>query len=147
KIRSETGLKLLTDYHEPAQAEPVAEVVDVLQVPAFLCRQTDLVAAGARAALKHRRILNVKKGQFLAPWDVSNIVDKVKSAAGGKLPVWITERGTSFGYNALVVDMISFQTIQKMGVPCIFDCTHAVQVPGAAPGGKSTGGRREYVEV
>ncbi|MGZ3687611.1 MAG: 3-deoxy-8-phosphooctulonate synthase [Bdellovibrionota bacterium] len=154
RVRAKTGLKLLTDIHTPDQAEPVAEVVDFLQIPAFLCRQTDLVVAGAEAALKHGRRLNIKKGQFLAPWDAKNIVEKVreveaKSARKGARPDWLclTERGVTHGYNTLVVDMISFQTMQRFGVPVIYDATHSIQVPGAASGGKTTGGKREYLEV
>src|SRR5262249_16856454 len=121
---------------------------------AFLCRQTDLVIAGAEAALKHGRRLNVKKGQFLAPWDAKNIVEKVREVEkrGGKSGsradwLCLTERGTSFGYNTLVVDMIGFQTMQGFGVPVIYDATHSIQQPGAGGGGKSTGGKREYLET
>ena len=153
KVRAETGLKLLTDFHTPEQAEPVAAVVDYLQVPAFLCRQTEMIVAGAEAALRHGRRLNVKKGQFLAPWDARNILDKARAVAakaGAKArPDWITltERGTSFGYNTLVVDMISFQSMQAFGAPVIYDATHSIQSPGGGPGGKSTGGKREYLET
>lgn len=153
-VKSRHGVKLLTDFHTPDQAEAVAETVDFLQIPAFLCRQTEMLIAGAEAALKHKRRLNVKKGQFLAPWDAKNIVDKaraVEARAGGAKGdpswLWLTERGASFGYNALVVDMTSFQTMQKFGVPVIFDATHSVQSPGAGAGGKSTGGKRENIEV
>jgi 2-dehydro-3-deoxyphosphooctonate aldolase (KDO 8-P synthase) len=155
KVKEKTGLPLLTDIHTPDQAEPVAEVCDFLQIPAFLCRQTDLVVAGAEAALKRGARLNVKKGQFLAPWDAKNIVEKCreveKSLAGMAKPAadWlcITERGVSFGYNTLVVDMTSFQAIQRFGVPVIYDATHSIQQPGAGAGGKSTGGKRENLEV
>jgi 2-dehydro-3-deoxyphosphooctonate aldolase (KDO 8-P synthase) len=153
KLRSKVGVKLLTDFHTPEQAEPVAEVVDFLQIPAFLCRQTDLIVAGAEAALKHGRRLNVKKGQFLAPWDAKNIVEKIDAVQqkfgkkGAPEWFWITERGSSFGYNSLVVDMVSFQTIRSFGVPVIYDATHSIQTPGAGPGGKSTGGKREYLET
>ncbi|MCC7440088.1 MAG: 3-deoxy-8-phosphooctulonate synthase [Bdellovibrionales bacterium] len=152
KVRAETGLPVLTDVHTPEQAELVARSVDFLQVPAFLCRQTDLVVACAEAAARHGRRLNVKKGQFLAPWDAGNIVEKVRDArarAGAKREggLWLTERGVSFGYNTLVVDMSSFQTMQGFGVPVIYDATHSVQQPGAGPGGKSTGGRREILET
>jgi 2-dehydro-3-deoxyphosphooctonate aldolase (KDO 8-P synthase) len=156
-VKAKTGLKLLTDFHTPDQAETVAEVVDFLQIPAFLCRQTDLVVAGAEACIKHGRRLNVKKGQFLAPWDAKNIVEKVREVeakhgkkVGGDHPnegLWLTERGTSFGYNTLVVDMIGFQTMQRFGVPVIYDATHSIQMPGGGPGGKSTGGKREYLET
>lgn len=154
KVRAETGLPLCTDFHTPDQAEVVARSVDFIQIPAFLCRQTDLIVAGAEAALKQGRRLNVKKGQFLAPWDAKNIVEKVRvvEARSGEKPSrsdWfcVTERGVSFGYNSLVVDMTSFQTIQKFGVPVIYDATHSTQSPGAGSGGKSTGGKRENLEV
>jgi 2-dehydro-3-deoxyphosphooctonate aldolase (KDO 8-P synthase) len=157
-VRAKTGLPVLTDFHTPEQAEPVAAVVDFLQIPAFLCRQTDLIVAGAEAALKHGRRLNVKKGQFLAPWDAKNIVEKVRAVEerwrknhgiGDSSYDWfcLTERGTSFGYNTLVVDMISFQTMSAFGVPIIYDATHSIQSPGAGSGGKSTGGKREYLET
>ena len=146
RIREKYGFKILTDIHLPEQAEPVAKVVDAIQIPAFLCRQTDLVLEGARAALKYGRKINIKKGQFLAPWDMRNVVEKVRSLGGGD-SLWLTERGSSFGYNALVVDMASFQHMQRFGVPVIYDATHSVQVPGAAPGGESTGGKRENIEV
>jgi 2-dehydro-3-deoxyphosphooctonate aldolase (KDO 8-P synthase) len=136
----------IVDIHSVEQSEPVAAVADVLQIPAFLCRQTDLIAAGASACAKHSRALNVKKGQFLAPWDAKNIVEKVRSVSPN-LPLAITERGTSFGYNSLIVDMTSFQTISRFGVPVIYDATHSIQTPGGGPGGKSTGGRREALEV
>ncbi|MEK6706117.1 MAG: 3-deoxy-8-phosphooctulonate synthase [Bdellovibrionota bacterium] len=153
-IKQRTGFRVLTDFHTVEQAEPVAEVADCIQVPAFLCRQTDMIVAAAEAAIKHGRKLNVKKGQFLAPWDVKNIIEKVSAVqTASQKParpigewLYITERGSSFGYNSLVVDMTSFQTIQAYGVPVIFDATHSVQMPGAGPGGKSTGGRREYIE-
>jgi 2-dehydro-3-deoxyphosphooctonate aldolase (KDO 8-P synthase) len=153
QIRSKTGLPILTDFHTPEQAEPVAEIVDFMQVPAFLCRQTDMIVAAAEAALKHGRRLNVKKGQFLAPWDAKNIVEKVRAVEekSGKKPArdWfaLTERGVSFGYNTLVVDMVSFQTMQSFGVPVIYDATHSIQSPGAGAGGKSAGGKREYLET
>lgn len=154
KVRQKTGLKLLTDFHTPEQAMPVAEVVDFLQVPAFLCRQTDMILAAALAALKHGRRLNVKKGQFLAPWDAKNIVQKAREVEmkhQGVKPAsdWfcLTERGVCFGYNTLVVDMISFQSMRELGVPVIYDATHSIQSPGAGAGGKSTGGKREYLEV
>lgn len=153
RVRAKSGFPLLTDVHTPDQCEPVARVVDFVQIPAFLCRQTDLIVAGAEACLKHGRRLNVKKGQFLAPWDAKNIVEKVRAVAQEKgvqgLPSdWfcITERGVSFGYNTLVVDMSSFQCIQRFGVPVIYDATHSIQSPGAGPGGASTGGKREYLE-
>ncbi|NDG83423.1 MAG: 3-deoxy-8-phosphooctulonate synthase [Proteobacteria bacterium] len=153
KVKEKTGLPVLTDLHTPDQAEAVAREVDFLQIPAFLCRQTDLVVAAAEAALKWNRKLNVKKGQFLAPWDTKNIVEKVRaveakhSGPHKKVDLHLTERGSSFGYNALVVDMTSFQTMSRFGVPTIYDATHSIQSPGAGPGGKSTGGKREYLEV
>lgn len=155
RVKSKSGLKLLTDFHTPDQADAVAETVDFLQIPAFLCRQTDMILAGSEAALKHGRRLNVKKGQFIAPWDAKNIVDKVREVEKSRPQwkpkeqnwFWITERGVCFGYNALVVDMTGFQTIQALGVPTIYDATHSVQRPGAGEGGRSTGGRRENIEV
>lgn len=157
KVKGLYGFGLLTDFHTPDQAEAVAEVVDVLQVPAFLCRQTEMIVAGAEAALTHGRRLNVKKGQFLAPWDAKNIIEKVQAVAlRSSKPAsrkdWfsLTERGVSFGYNTLVVDMTVFQVIQGLSggsVPVIYDATHSVQMPGAASGGKSTGGKRENIEV
>lgn len=149
KIKKDFGLKVLTDVHEVGQVEPVSEIVDCIQIPAFLCRQTDLVLASAEAALKRNICLNIKKGQFLAPWDVKNIVEKVKSVWGTQRPLqnlWITERGVSFGYNQLVVDMVSFQVLDQLGVTSIYDATHSIQKPGAAPGGKTTGGERKYLE-
>lgn len=153
KVKARTGLPVLTDVHETSQVEAVAEVVDFIQIPAFLCRQTDLIVAATQSALKHGRKLNVKKGQFLAPWDAKNIVEKVRAvetdrgASLGKQGFTLTERGVSFGYNTLVVDMTCFQTIQTFGVPVIFDATHSVQSPGAGPGGASTGGKRQNIEV
>jgi 2-dehydro-3-deoxyphosphooctonate aldolase (KDO 8-P synthase) len=144
RVRSKTGLPILTDFHTPEQAQPVSEVVDFMQIPAFLCRQTDLIVAGSEAALRKGRRLNVKKGQFLAPWDAKNIVEKAR-AVEEKIGIrgktdWLclTERGSSFGYNALVVDMTSFQVMSGFGVPTIHDATHSVQSPGAGAGGKST---------
>lgn len=148
EVKKKFGVKVLTDVHSVEQCAPVAEVVDVLQIPAFLCRQTNLVQEAARQALKYGRRLNVKKGQFLAPWDMGNVVEKVEAIAGQKKPawLWLTERGSSFGYNNLVVDMTSFPTMRKFGVPVVFDATHSVQLPGGAQGGKVTGGRREFIE-
>lgn len=152
-VREKHGHKLLTDFHDASQADPVAEVVDFIQIPAFLCRQTDVVLAGAQAALKHGRRLNIKKGQFLAPWDAQNIVEKIRefeaqSGERADRSDWfcLTERGVSFGYNRLVVDMAGFHVMKSFGVPVIYDATHSVQMPGAAPGGKSTGGNREFIE-
>jgi 2-dehydro-3-deoxyphosphooctonate aldolase (KDO 8-P synthase) len=159
RVRDQTGLKLCTDFHTPPQAMPVAQVVDFLQIPAFLCRQTDMIVAGAEAALHFKRQLNIKKGQFLAPWDAGNIVKKVREIEArekrkSKDPVtgpsdWfcLSERGVTFGYNTLVVDMLSFQCMKAFGVPVIYDATHSIQTPGGASGGKTTGGKREYLEV
>ncbi|MCM0607046.1 MAG: 3-deoxy-8-phosphooctulonate synthase [Xanthomonadaceae bacterium] len=153
KVKVKTGLKLLTDFHTPDQAFAVADVVDFIQIPAFLCRQTDVVLTGAMAALQLGKKLNIKKGQFLAPWDAKNIIEKVRevekmSKAKFKLDeFFITERGVTHGYNQLTVDMTGFQCIQMMGTPVIFDTTHSVQMPGGGKDGKSTGGKREYIEV
>ncbi len=156
KVKGKLGLPLMTDMHESHQAMRIAETIDFIQVPAFLCRQTDLIVAAAEAALRFGRKLNVKKGQFLAPWDAKNIVEKVRavetraaqrSGRSQAIDLYLTERGTSFGYNSLVVDMISFQTLNQFGVTSIYDATHSIQVPGGGAGGKSTGGKREYLEV
>jgi 2-dehydro-3-deoxyphosphooctonate aldolase (KDO 8-P synthase) len=138
-IRQKTGLPVLTDVHEPSQCARVAEVVDVLQIPAFLCRQTDLLVAAAETG----RAVNVKKGQFLAPWDMGNVVDKITGA--GNPNVLVTERGTSFGYNTLVSDMRALPLLATTGAPVIFDATHSVQQPGGQ--GTSSGGQREFVPV
>jgi len=137
KVKETYELPITTDIHETSQASLVAEVVDVIQIPAFLCRQTDLLVAAG----KTNKIINIKKGQFLAPWDMSNVVEKVRSTGNNK--VWLTERGTSFGYNNLVVDFRSIPIMQQTGCPVIFDATHSVQLPGGK--GKSSGGNREYV--
>jgi len=137
-VQRELGLPLLTDVHEPAQCARAAEVCDVLQIPAFLCRQTDLVVAAARTG----RALNVKKGQFMAPDDMRRVVDKARSA--GNERVTVTERGVSFGYHNLVVDMRSFASMQRDGIPVIYDVTHSLQLPGAAAEG--TAGAREFAE-
>jgi 2-dehydro-3-deoxyphosphooctonate aldolase (KDO 8-P synthase) len=151
KVKERTGLPLLTDIHTPDQAEEVAKHIDFLQIPAFLCRQTDLIVSVTEAAIKWNRKVNIKKGQFLAPWDAKNIVDKVRavetSHSSKKVDLHLTERGVTFGYNTLVVDMTSFQTMSKFGVPTIYDATHSIQSPGGGPGGKSTGGKRENLEV
>jgi 2-dehydro-3-deoxyphosphooctonate aldolase (KDO 8-P synthase) len=138
-VREETGLPVLTDVHEPDQCAPVAEAVDVLQIPAFLCRQTDLLVAAAKTG----RVVNVKKGQFLAPWDMQNVVTKVTGA--GNTNVLVTERGVSFGYNTLVSDMRALPVLAATGAPVIFDATHSVQQPGGQ--GASSGGERRYVPV
>jgi 2-dehydro-3-deoxyphosphooctonate aldolase (KDO 8-P synthase) len=139
EVKDKFGLPVLTDIHLPEQAGPVAEVADVLQIPAFLCRQTDLLLAAART----KRIVNVKKGQFLAPWDMENVVHKLKSA--GNERVWLTERGSCFGYNNLVVDFRSIAIMSSFGVPVVFDATHSVQLPGGR--GASSGGQREFVPL
>jgi 2-dehydro-3-deoxyphosphooctonate aldolase (KDO 8-P synthase) len=138
-IREKFGLPVLTDVHEPWQCERVAEVVDVLQIPAFLCRQTDLILAAAKTG----RVVNIKKGQFLAPWDMEHVVQKARDA--GNDDVLVTERGTSFGYNTLVSDMRALPTLASDGTPVIFDATHSVQQPGGQGG--SSGGQREFVPV
>src|SRR5207245_1775598 len=134
------GIPVLTDVHAIEQCQPVAEVVDVLQIPAFLCRQTDLIIAAAESG----RVINVKKGQFLAPWDMANVVAKVTGA--GNRNVLVTERGASFGYNTLVSDMRALPILARTtGAPVIFDATHSVQQPGGQ--GASSGGEREFVPV
>lgn len=142
RIKKEFDLPLITDFHTAQQADIVASVVDTLQVPAFLCRQTDIVHAGAVACAKHNSQLKIKKGQFLAPEDTKNIIDKVTPYLSLD-KVLLTERGTSFGYNNLVVDMASFQIMKSFGVRTIHDATHCVQRPGGL--GKSTGGKREQI--
>jgi 2-dehydro-3-deoxyphosphooctonate aldolase (KDO 8-P synthase) len=139
ELRAKLGIAVLTDVHEPDQCAVVAEAVDVLQIPAFLCRQTDLLIAAARTG----RAINVKKGQFLAPWDMSNVVAKITAA--GNANVLVTERGVSFGYNTLVSDMRALPILAKIGAPVIFDATHSVQQPGGQ--GTSSGGERAYVSV
>ena len=147
-VKSKLGVKIITDLHEPAQAERVAEIADIVQIPAFLARQTDLVIATAEAAQKHKRLIHIKKGQFIAPWDCKNMVNKVVEAIGENI-VMLCERGSSFGYNNLVVDMLAIKEMQKLDCPVTIDATHAVQLPGADPrtGGASTGGRREGVPM
>jgi 2-dehydro-3-deoxyphosphooctonate aldolase (KDO 8-P synthase) len=137
-IKSELGIPVLTDVHDVHQVGPVAEVVDVLQIPAFLCRQTDLIIEAARSG----KAVNVKKGQFLAPHETRNIVDKAREAGCEKL--LLTERGSTFGYNNLVVDMRSFPIMRSFGVPVVFDVTHSLQLPGGL--GHATGGQPEYIE-
>ena len=132
-------MPVLTDIHEPAQAAAAAEVCDVLQVPAFLSRQTDLLMAAGETG----RVVNLKKGQFLSPWEMANAVEKVKSTGNNKV-ILITERGVSFGYNNLVVDMRSFPILAKTGCPVVFDVTHSVQLPGGQ--GKASGGQPEFIE-
>ena len=140
EVRAVSGLPVLTDVHAPEQCAPVAEVVDVLQIPAFLCRQTDLLVAAAQTG----KAINVKKGQFLAPWDMKNVVAKIDGA--GNTNVLVTERGASFGYNTLVSDMRSLPIMAaETGCPVVFDATHSVQQPGGQ--GTTTGGQREFVPV
>ena len=145
EVAQSFGVPVLTDIHESHQAAAAAQAVDVLQIPAFLCRQSDLLEAAAQAVAGSNKVVNVKKGQFLAPWDMAQVVSKMAEfglePASGRL--WLTERGTSFGYNTLVVDYRSFPQLQALGCPVIFDATHAVQQPGGR--GTSTGGQREFV--
>lgn len=137
KVKETFQVKIVTDIHEPYQAERVAEVADILQIPAFLCRQTDLLVAAAKTG----KLVNVKKAQFLAPWDMKNVVAKLEES--GSHNIMLCERGTSFGYNTLVVDMAGLVEMKKFGYPVIYDATHSVQKPGGK--GSSTGGNREYV--
>ncbi|MCG8491348.1 MAG: 3-deoxy-8-phosphooctulonate synthase [Sneathiellales bacterium] len=139
KVKKEYGLPVLTDVHEPGQCAEVGSVVDVLQIPAFLCRQTDLVVAAAKTG----KVVNVKKGQFLAPWDMKNVAEKVLQS--GNKNVMLTERGASFGYNTLVSDMRSLPIMAETGHPVVFDATHSVQQPGGQ--GATSGGQREFVPV
>jgi 2-dehydro-3-deoxyphosphooctonate aldolase (KDO 8-P synthase) len=147
-IKAEFDLPICTDLHEIDQAEAVAAVADIVQIPAFLCRQTDLVVATARATKAAGGLLHVKKGQFLAPWDCRNILDKIKEAVEIDMTI-LCERGVSFGYNNLIVDMLGIEEMQSLGVPVTIDATHAVQLPGANPksNGASTGGRRSGVPI
>ena len=137
-VKEETGLPVLTDVHDVSQVEEAARVADVLQIPAFLCRQTDLIVAACRTG----RAVNVKKGQFLAPWDARNIVEKARASGCERL--LLTERGFTFGYNNLVVDMRSFPVMRSFGTPVVFDVTHSLQLPGGL--GSATGGQSEYIE-
>ncbi len=137
KVKAELGLPVLTDIHESHQVATVAEVADVLQIPAFLCRQTDLLVAAAQSG----RIVNVKKGQFLAPWEMRNVVNKLEAAGGREL--MLTERGSSFGYNNLVVDMRSLPIMRGFGYPVVYDATHSLQLPGGL--GEATAGMAEYI--
>lgn len=138
QVKDEVGVPVVTDIHEPWQAENAAEVADILQIPAFLCRQTDLLVAAAKTG----KAVNVKKGQFLSPWDAKNIVEKLQAVGCDK--VLLTERGASFGYNNLVVDLRSFPVMRSFGVPVVFDVTHSLQLPGGL--GKATGGQAEFIE-
>jgi 2-dehydro-3-deoxyphosphooctonate aldolase (KDO 8-P synthase) len=137
-VKSRTGLPILTDIHDPSQAERAAEVVDIIQIPAFLSRQTDLLTAAARTG----KVVNVKKGQFLAPRDMRHVVAKI--AAAGNESILVTERGVSFGYNNLVVDVRAFPMLRELGYPVVFDVTHSLQLPGAGDG--VTAGLAEYIE-
>jgi 2-dehydro-3-deoxyphosphooctonate aldolase (KDO 8-P synthase) len=137
EVRKEIGVPVLTDIHETAQAGLAGRVVDVLQIPAFLCRQTDLIVAAAKTG----RIVNVKKGQFLAPWEMKNVVDKAREAGSDRF--MLTERGASFGYNNLVVDFRSFPIMKSFGCPVVFDVTHSLQLPGGQ--GQSSGGQPQYI--
>jgi 2-dehydro-3-deoxyphosphooctonate aldolase (KDO 8-P synthase) len=136
-IRRDVGVPVLSDIHEPSQAQPAGEVLDIIQIPAFLSRQTDLILAAGRTG----KIINVKKGQFLAPWEMKNVVDKMREAGNGRCV--LTERGSSFGYNNLVVDFRSFPIMQGFGVPVVFDVTHSLQLPGGQ--GQSSGGQPQYI--
>lgn len=138
KVKDTFGLKIATDIHEPWQAEKAAEVADIIQIPAFLCRQTDLLVAAAKTG----KLINVKKAQFLAPWDMANVVKKIEDS--GNKNIMLCERGTAFGYNTLVVDMTGIVEMKKFGYPVVMDATHSVQKPGGK--GNATGGNREYVE-
>ena len=138
QVKEEVGVPVITDVHEPWQVERTAEVADILQIPAFLCRQTDLLVAAAKSG----RAVNVKKGQFLSPWDAKNIFEKLQAAGCDK--ILLTERGASFGYNNLVVDFRSFPVMRSFGAPVVFDVTHSLQLPGGL--GKATGGQSEYIE-
>jgi 2-dehydro-3-deoxyphosphooctonate aldolase (KDO 8-P synthase) len=137
EVKTQVGVPVLTDIHLPEQAAPAAEVVDVLQIPAFLCRQTDLLVAAARTG----KPVNVKKGQYLSPWKVGSIVEKIEAA--GNDQILLTERGTTFGYQGLVTDLRSIPIMQATGYPVVFDATHSAQLPGSA--GDGTGGLREYI--
>lgn len=138
KVKEEIGVPIITDVHESRQVEKTAEVADILQIPAFLCRQTDLLVEAAKSG----KAVNVKKGQFLAPWDAKNIVEKLQNSGCQK--VLLTERGASFGYNNLVVDFKSFPIMRDFGVPVVFDVTHSLQLPGGL--GKATDGLGKYIE-
>lgn len=144
ELKEKFGFPIITDYHNPNEAEKVGAVADILQVPAFLCRQTDMIVEGAKAKKKFGGHLNIKKGQFLSPVDAKNIIEKATHFLS-KDQILMTERGSSFGYNNLIVDMASFSVMKNFGVDCIFDITHSVQKPGGD--GKITGGKREQAFV
>jgi 2-dehydro-3-deoxyphosphooctonate aldolase (KDO 8-P synthase) len=137
QVKAEVGLPVLSDVHQVSEVEPAAEVLDVLQIPAFLCRQTDLLLAAAKTG----KVVNIKKGQFLAPWDMGPVVEKVRSA--GNTQILLTERGASFGYNNLVVDFRSLPLMRSLGCPVVLDVTHSVQLPGGQ--GSCSGGQREFI--
>lgn len=137
-IKESYNLDICTDIHEPWQADEIAQVADIIQIPAFLCRQTDLLLAAAKTG----KLINVKKAQFLAPWDMANVIQKIESTGNNK--ILLCERGSTFGYNTLVVDMTGIVEMKKFGYPVVMDATHSVQKPGGQ--GKTTGGNREYVE-
>jgi 2-dehydro-3-deoxyphosphooctonate aldolase (KDO 8-P synthase) len=139
RVKNEVGVPVLTDVHSPEEAVAAAQVCDIIQIPAFLCRQTDLILAAAETGV----VINVKKGQFLAPWDMSNVVDKIRSM--GNENIILTDRGNSYGYNNLVSDMRSIPIMQALGFPVCFDATHSVQLPGGL--GTSSGGQREFIPV
>lgn len=141
EVKRQIGVPVLTDIHDAEQIEPVASVVDVLQTPAFLCRQTDFIQAVACCG----KPVNIKKGQFLAPWDMKNVVDKARAANGGQDNIMVCERGVSFGYNNLVSDMRALSAMRDTNCPVVFDATHSVQLPGGQ--GASSGGQREFVPV
>ena len=148
EVKERFGVPICTDLHEVDQAEPVAAVADLVQIPAFLCRQTDLVVAAAQATQKNEGLLHVKKAQFLAPWDCHSILRKIEEAAAKDMTV-LCERGSSFGYNNLVVDMLAIPELRRLGAPVTIDATHAVQLPGAQKDadGVASGGRREGVAI
>ncbi len=137
EVRKEIGIPILTDVHEREQIAPVKEVADVLQIPAFLCRQTDFVVAVAGSG----KVVNIKKGQFLAPWDIRNVIEKITSTGNEK--ILVTERGVCFGYNNLVADMRSLVVMRELGYPVVFDATHSLQLPGGL--GKASGGERRFI--
>lgn len=139
RVKTELGLMILSDVHESSQVDQAAQVLDIIQIPAFLCRQTDFLLAAARSS----KPINIKKGQFLAPWDMANTVEKIRSTGNQK--IMLTERGATFGYNNLVVDFRGIQIMQSIGCPVIFDATHSVQLPGGD--GTSSGGQREFAPV
>ena len=145
EVKTKYQLEILTDVHESSQVEKVSEVVDVIQIPAFLCRQTDLIRTSSMHIANTKKNINIKKGQFLAPWDMKQVIKKVEDAGLNKESnrLWITERGTSFGYNNLVVDFKGLEQLKSLGCPVIFDATHSVQQPGGK--GQTSGGQREFV--